>query len=101
MAATGYGIMRKPVRFVGTALSIPARMSPRANVRPMTGSAISGIFIIRSDRHRFGRRRRHQWGGTIRILPTTIVAARAAFPPSGAVLLTMLLPLRRMRYHAE
>ena len=32
---------------------------------------------------------------------TTIVAACAAFPPSGAVLLTMLLALRRMRCHAE
>ena len=43
MAAAGYAIMRKPVRFVGTAPSIPARMSPRANVRPTTGSAISGF----------------------------------------------------------
>jgi hypothetical protein len=29
MAATGYGIMRKPMRFVGTAPSLAARMSPR------------------------------------------------------------------------
>ncbi len=74
---------------------------PTRERAPMTGSAISGIFIIRGDRHRFRRRRRHQWGGTIRILPTTIAAARGAFPPSGAVLLTMFLPQRRMRYHAE
>ena len=37
--------MRKPVRFVGTAPSIPARMSPRANVRAMTGSGLSGGLI--------------------------------------------------------